>query len=172
LKKAGSELFGLLALPGLRAPLTEFVGQPQVTEGAAVKSGALSNVSRKQVTFALAPGRKVNAPALSFAWLVEEGAGFAAAGKSADPLLEQVVASARSQADTLANKADIASAVQRMGDQVALYAYLDARVALAPDAPQPAPVLFAVGRRDSAGYLRVEIAKPAIDLMLHSAVGL
>jgi hypothetical protein len=176
LKRAGSGLFGLLALPGVRAPLTEFLGQPQVTDIPGSPSEPFPNVTRRRLTLTPAAGRKTPVPALSFAWLVEDAQGFAAAGKNADPILKQVVDSARGQADTLAVKAEIAEGVQRIGDQAALFAYLDARVlglfAGSNGAPSaPAPLLLALGKRGSSGYLHVEISKPAIGLALHSALG-
>ncbi len=173
LKHAGQGLFALLSVPGVRAPLSEFLGDPHVTEGMPAKSEALANVSRKQLTFTPNAARKTTVPPLSFAWLVTDQAGYAAAGKSADPVLKKVVDSARGQGDTLASKAGIAEGVQRIGDQAAVFAYADARLA-APAAAGPslpAPLLLSLGKRGSAGYLQLEVSKPAIDLALRSALG-
>jgi len=99
------------------------------------------------------------------------------AGKNADPLLKQVLESAHGQGETLAAKAGIADGVQRIGDQAALFAYADSRfLGLWGEgggaSAVPAPLLLALGKRASLGYLRLEISKPAIDLALHSALGL
>ena len=177
LKHAGQELFGLLALPGIRAPLSEFLGQPRVSDGAVASAAGVPNVTRKQLTFTAMAGHKTSVPPLSFAWSVDEKQGFAAAGKNADPLLKQVLESAHGQGETLAAKAGIAEGVQRIGDQAALFAYADSRFLglwgeSGGASAVPAPLLLALGKRASLGYLRLEISKPAIDLALHSALGL
>ncbi|HEY1537093.1 MAG TPA: hypothetical protein VGF76_23900 [Polyangiaceae bacterium] len=176
LRRAGPELFGLLALPGIRAPLSEFLGQPHVADGAVGNAAPFPNVSRKQLTFTPSAGHKASVPPLSFAWLIDDKQGFAAAGRNADPLLKQVVESAHGQGETLASKAGISDGVQRIGDQAALFAYADARfvglMAEGGASAVPAPLLLALGKRASVGYLRLEISKPAIDLALHSALGL
>ncbi|MEP7052546.1 MAG: hypothetical protein ABJB12_19420 [Pseudomonadota bacterium] len=176
LQHAGSSLFGLLSVPGVRAPLAEFLGEPHVSEGAPPKSASLADVSRKQLTFTASGAHQAALPALSFAWLVAGQTAFAAAGKSADPVLKKVVDAAHGQAETLASKASIAEAVQRIGDQAAVFAYADARL-VAPTAVAAgpasalAPLLFSLGKRGPSGYLRVEVSKSAIDLALHSALG-
>jgi hypothetical protein len=175
LKRAGPGLFGLLSLPGLRAPLIEFLGQPHVSESVAPPN-SLPNAVRKQITFTPASGHKTAAPPLSVAWLVNDQRAFAAAGKNADVVLKRVLESAQGQGETLATAAKIADAVQRIGDQAAVFAYADARaVGLVPDggAPSavPAPILLALGKRGNGASLRIEISKPAIDLALHGALG-
>ncbi|HEY3665166.1 MAG TPA: hypothetical protein VGL19_04160, partial [Polyangiaceae bacterium] len=177
LRRAGPELFGLLALPGIRAPLGEFVGQPRVTDGAAPKSGPAGGISRKLLTFLPSPAHKTTVPPLSIAWSVDEQFGFAVAGKDAEPVLKQLTDSVHGQAETLASKAGIADGVQRIGEQAALFAYADGRfVGLGGEAggasPLSAPLLLALGKRASLGYLRLEISKPAIDLALHGMLGL
>jgi len=174
MKRAASGLFGLLAVPGLRAPLVEFIAQPRVVEGAPGVDLLLPNVSRKKLLFSPSGGRKVAPGPLSFAWLVEPEWGFAAASKDADRTLKAVLQSAHGERPTLAEKAGIAEAVQRIGDQAALFAYLDARVlgGLAGSAATlPAPLLLALGKRGPSGYLRLEIAKPAVDLALSGMLG-
>jgi hypothetical protein len=173
LRRAGSGFFGLLALPGLRAPLVEFLGQPRVSDSA-VPSDGLPNVTRKRLTFATAAPGKAPVPALSFAWLVDEQQAFAAAGKNGDAALKTVVQSARGGHDTLAAQAGMADSVQRMGEQAALFAYLDARVPLAASAEQatlPAPLLLSLGKHEKGAALRFELTKPALDLALQSALG-
>ncbi len=172
LRRAGSGLFGLLALPGLRAPLMEFVGQPQVMDVAAAPGADLPQASRKRLMFAPSVGKKPAVPSLSFAWLVDSTAGFAAAGKDADPLLRQVVDSEHGAGQTLDSSAHIAASVQRIGEQAALFAFLDMRVAgFGSEGALPAPMLLALGQRGSAGYLRIEVLKTAVDLALHGALG-
>ncbi len=51
LKRAANGFFGLLALPGVRAPLVEFLGRPSITDSVA-PSGGLPNVVGKRLTFA------------------------------------------------------------------------------------------------------------------------
>jgi hypothetical protein len=175
-RRAGPSLFSLLSVPGVRAPLTEFLGEPHVTVPPTLRPTALADISRMQLTFTASGAGKAALPALSFAWLVTGQRAFAAAGKSADPVLKKVVDAANGQAETLGGKAGIAEAVQRVGDDAALFAYIDARLA-APvaaaggAASAPAPLFLSLGRRGSSGYLRIEISKPAIDLALHSALG-
>ncbi|MEO7036366.1 MAG: hypothetical protein ABI548_20650 [Polyangiaceae bacterium] len=176
LKHAGQGLFALFSVPGVRAPVTEFLGEPHVAEGSAPKPELLPNVSRKQLTFTPNAAHKAPVPPLAFAWLVTDQAGYAAAGKNADPVLKKVLDSASGQGETLAGKAGIAEGVQRIGDQAAVFAYLDARLVL-PPAPSgktvssPAPLLVALGKRGNSGYLQLEISKPVIDLALHRALG-
>jgi len=173
LKRAGGGFFGLLALRGVRAPLVEFLGQPSVKDGAA-PAGGLANVSRKRLTFAVPARGKGQVPPLSFAWLVDERQGFAAASKDADATLKTVVESARGLHDALGAQAGIADSVQRIGDQAAVFAYVDARVpfgATGEQAAFPAPVLLSLGKRERGAALRVEVAKPAIDLALRGALG-
>ncbi len=173
LRRAGAGLFGLLALPGLRAPLSEFLGRPEVTDVVATQAAEFPKASRKRVVFAPSTGHKPAVPPLSFSWLVEEKTGFAVAGKDADALLKEVVTSARGQGETLASSAHITESVQRIGEQAALFAFLDARVTgLGPETGPPAPVLLALAKRGSSGYLSVEITKAAADLALRGALGL
>jgi hypothetical protein len=174
MKRAGSGFFGLLALPGLRAPIAEFFGQPSLSEGkAAVDS--LPNVSRRTVTFRSAPSQKSALSALSFAWLVNPTDGFAAASKNADLSLNTVVHSARGARESLASLAGIADSLERLGGQAALFAYADARILARVDTAAPnavAPLLMALGRAGKSGYVRLEISKPAVDLAVQAALGL
>jgi hypothetical protein len=177
LRRAGTGFFGLLALPGLRAPLVEFLGQPRVSDSVAPRA-ALPNVTRKRLTFATptptpAAGKRP-VPPLSFAWLVDEQRAFAAAGKNGDAALKTVVESARGTRDTLGAQAGIADSVRRMGEPAALFAYLDARVPLAASAEHaalPAPLLLSLGKREKGAALRFEVSKPALDLALQGALG-
>ncbi|MEO8902164.1 MAG: hypothetical protein ABI488_09815 [Polyangiaceae bacterium] len=176
LKHAGQGLFALFSVPGVRAPVSEFLGDPHVAEGSAPKAEVLPNVSRKQLTFTPNAAHKAPVPPLAFAWLVSDQVGYAAAGKNADPVLKKVLDSASGQGETLAGKAGIAEGVQRIGDQAAVFAYLDARLVLPPapsggPASPPAPLLLALGKRGNSGYLQLEISKPVIDLALHRALG-
>jgi len=173
LKRAGAGFFGLLSLPGLRAPLVEFLGQPRVSEGAA-PADALPEVTRKRLTFAAPTPGKGQVPPLSFAWLVEERSAFAAAGKNADASLKSVVRGARGEGATLSTQAGIADSVQRIGDRAALFAYVDARAPLGASPEQaavPAPLFLSLGKRERGVALRVEFAKPAIDIALRGALG-
>ncbi len=173
MKRAGSGFFGLLALPGVRAPLVEFLGQPRVSDSAAPSDG-LPNVTRKRLTFAAPAAGKGSLPPLSFAWLVNEKEAFAAASKNADATLKTVVQSARGEHDTLGAAAGIADSVQRIGEQTALFAYVDARVAFGASGEQatfPAPLFLSLGKREHGAALRVEIAKSALDLALQGAFG-
>ena len=173
LKRAGSGFFGLLALPGVRAPLAEFLGQPRVSDFAAPSDG-LPNVTRKRLTFAAPASGKPGTPPLSFAWLVDDQRAFAGAGKNADAILKTVVQSARGEHDTLSTKAGIADSVQRIGSQAALFAYLDARApfgASGQRAASPAPLFLSFGKREPGAALRIEITKPALDLALQGALG-
>jgi hypothetical protein len=172
LKRAGNGVFGLLGLPGVRAPLAEFIGQPRVSE-APTPPDALPNVSRKQVVFNSGAGKPA-VPPLSFAWLVDEQAGFAAASKNADLALKTVVQSAHGKRPTLAAQPGLSDAVARVGEQAALFAYLDARLALgaAGASPSdPAPLLLSIAKVSSGAGLRLEIGKPALDLALRAVTG-
>ncbi len=144
LKRAGSGFFGLLSLPGLRAPLVEFLGQPRVSDFAAPSDG-LPMAAHKRLAFAAPAGRKSTLVPLSFAWLVDEERASAAASKNADAVLKLVEQSARGEHDTLGTKPGFADSVQRIGEQAALFAYLDARVPLGTSGEPtafPAPLLF------------------------------
>jgi hypothetical protein len=171
LKRAGVGFFGLLTLPGVRAPLLEFLGQPRVSDGP-VPSEAMARVTRKRVTFT--PSGKSPAKDLSFAWLVDEKEAFAAASKNGDAVLKTVVRSARGEHDSLGMKTGIAASVQRIGEQAAMFAYLDARVAFGVSgerAASPAPLFLSLGKRERGAALHVEITKPALDLALQGALG-
>ncbi len=173
LKRAASAWFGLLALPGLRAPLVEFVGQPRVSELAA-PADALPGVTRKKLVFTASGAGKPAVPPLSFAWLIDEQDGVAAAGKNADAALKAIVQSAHGQHPTLAAQPDLSDAVERASDRVALFAYLDARLAFGvagASSPEPARLLLSLGKRGTSAVLRLEIAKPALDLALRGGDG-
>ena len=173
LKRAAPGMFDLLAVPGLRAPLAEFLGKPSVSEGAAAPD-ALPGASRKKLTFAASGPERPHVPPLSFAWLVSEREGFAAAGKNADAALKVVVQSARGEHATLATSATIGDSVSRIGEQAAVFAFADARLAFGASGGEPsavAPVLLALGKREAGAYLRLEVSKAAVDLALHGAVG-
>ncbi|MEO6598582.1 MAG: hypothetical protein ABIQ16_01825 [Polyangiaceae bacterium] len=173
LKRAGSGLFGLLTLPGLRAPLVEFLGQPRLSE-AAPPANALPNVTRKKLVFTPDSAGKPTVPPLSFAWLVEDQIGFAAASKDADVTLKAVVQSVHGQRATLAAQPDLGAAVDRVGEQAALFAYLDARLlfgAAGAGSPEPAPLLLSIGKETKGAALRLEISKPVVDLALRGAMG-
>jgi len=172
LKRAGAGFFGLLALPGVRAPLVEFLGRPRVSDVPA-PAEALALATRKRVTFAASAGKSPT-PAVSFAWLVDEKEAFAAASKNGDAALKIVVRSARGEHDRLGMRAGIADSVLRIGEQAALFAYLDARVALGAGgerAALPAPLWLSLGKHERGAALHVEIAKPALDLALAGALG-
>ena len=173
LKRAAPGLFGLLAVPGLRAPLAEFLGKPSVSDGAAPPD-AVPGASRKKMTFAASGAQRAPVPPLSFAWLVSEQEGFAAASKNADAALKVVVQSARGEHDTLATSARIADSVSRIGEQAAVFAFADARLAFGASGSEPsavAPLLLALGKREAGAYVRLEVSKAAVDLALHGAVG-
>jgi len=173
LKRAGSGFFGLLALASVRAPLVEFLGQPRVSDFAGPSDG-LSNVTRKRLTFAAPAGGKSSVPPLSFAWLVEDERAFAAVSKNADATLKTVVQSARGEHDTLGTRPGIADSVQRIGEQSAIFAYLDARVGFGASRDQaafPAPLFLSLAKREHDAALRIEIAKSALDLALQGALG-
>jgi hypothetical protein len=173
LKRAASGFFGLLALPGVQGPLAEFLGQPRVSDSAPA-SDALANVTRKRLKFAAKAGAKNPTPPLSFAWLVNEEQAFAAAGKDGDAALKTVVQSARGERATLGGQAGMTDSVQRVGEQAALFAYLDARVPFGTSGEQvnsPAPLLVSLGKREHGAALRIEIAKPALDLAFQGALG-
>jgi len=173
LRRAGTGFFSLFALPGVRAPLAEFLGQPRVSDFAA-PSDALPNATHKRLTFAAPAVGKTPVQPLSFAWLVDEQRAWAAAGKNADATLKTVVQSARGEHDTLGTTAGVAESVQRIAEHAALFAYLDARVAFGANGEQatfPAPVFLALGKRENGAALRIEIAKPGLDLALQGALG-
>jgi hypothetical protein len=180
LKRAGHGLFGLLGLPGVRAPFAEFLGQPRVSESVAGHTDFASDVQLAKINFAPAAAaghaKPAAVPPLSCAWFVTEKMGFAAAGKDAAPVLEKVVLAARGSAASLGANANIAAGVQRIGEQAALFAYANAGSG-APAAsgnapvPPPAPVFFSSGKRENLGFLRIEISKPATDLALNRLAG-
>jgi hypothetical protein len=173
LKRAGNGLFGLLALPGLRAPLVEFVGAPRVSDAAA-PADALPNVTRKKLVFAPSGAGKPAVPPLTFAWLVDDQNGFAAASKNADATLKAVVQSARGERATLAAQPGLSESVARVGEQAALFAYVDARFSFAAggaSSTQPAPLLLSIAKSGTGASLRVEIGKPAVDLALRGVTG-
>jgi len=172
LKRAAPGFFSLLALPGVRAPLTEFLGPPGVSEPTGSSNG-LPNVTRRRLTFA-APAGKSAAKALSFAWTVDDQHAFAAGSTEGDETLKTLLASFRGERDALGSKPGLADAVARIGSRAALYAYVDARVAFAGSAEQatsPAPFVFSLGKREQGAAVRAELAKPALDLALRSALG-
>jgi hypothetical protein len=178
LMRAGHGFFGLLSLSGVRAPLSEFLGQPHVSESVAVHADFGADVQLAKVTFkptgAVSHAKSMMVPALDFAWFVEEKTGFGASGRSAIPVLKKVVLAARGAEASLGGSPDISAGVQRIGDQAALFAYADTRVVGFADstaAAQPAPMFFSIGKRESAAFLRVEVTKPAIDLALNRALG-
>jgi hypothetical protein len=175
LRRAAHGFFGLLTMPGIRAPLSEFLGQPRVNESATAHLDFAPDVQLAKVAFSAsntANHATAAAPPLSFAWFVEEKTSFAASGKDAEPVLKQVVQAARAAEPSLGASPGIAGGVQRIGDQAALFAYADARaLAASMDATQPAPVFFSIGKRNQAVFLRIEVSKPAISVALDRALG-
>jgi hypothetical protein len=175
LKHAGHGFFGLLALPSLRAPLSEFLGEPRITESVAPHGELAPDVQLARVVFA-SHGKAAPPPPLSCAWFVADKTGFAVSGKNAERVLKKVVLAARGTDASLGSLPGIPDGVQRMGDQAALTLYGDAR-ALAPasdSAPPmapPEPVFVSVGKRDSSAFLRIEISKPAVSQVLDRAEG-
>jgi hypothetical protein len=174
MKRAGAGFFSLLAVPGLRAPIAEFLGQPHVSESKPAVD-AVVNGSRRKITFSPVQGQNAATPPLTFAWLVNATDGFAAASKNADLSLKIVVGSAHGEHESLAAQVGIAESLGRIGDRAALFAYADARILaheLGDAANAVAPLLVALGWADKSAYLRLEISKPAVDLALHGALGL
>ena len=177
LKRAGHGLFGMLGLPGVRAPLAEFLGQPRVTESVAAHSDFAAGVQLAKIVFApsmVAGHAKPPAvPALSCAWFVSDKTGFAASGANAESVLRKVVLADRGSEASLGASPGVVDGVARIGDQAALFAYADARGA-APTAPAApaAPVFLSFGKRESSGVLRIEISKSAVDQALSRLVGL
>ena len=172
LERVGAGFFGLLGLPGVRAPLVEFLGRPSVSEPPA-PSDALPNVSRKRLTFA-APAGKSPLPVLSFAWSVNEQRAFAAVGKNGEGTLKTVLESARGEHDTLSRRPGFADSVERVGSRAAVFAYVDARVVFPASGEQaafPAPLLASLGKREQGAAVRAELTKPALDLALRGAFG-
>ncbi|MEI9951074.1 MAG: hypothetical protein WDO74_19375 [Pseudomonadota bacterium] len=172
LKRAGPGFFGLLTLPGLRAPLVEFLGQPRVSDSAA--SDGLASVTHRRLTFTAPAGRKSPVPPLAFAWQVDEQRALAAASKNGDAVLKIVEQSARGEHDSLGAKPGFADSVQRIGQHAALFAYLDAHVPFGVSgepAGFPAPLFLSLAKREHGAVLHLEIAKPALDLALQGALG-
>ena len=174
LKRAGSGFFGLLALPGLRAPLVEFLGQPRVSDSAAPSDG-LPNVTRKRLTFAAAAPGKAPVPPLSFAWLVDEQQAFAAAGKNGDATLKTVVQSARGEHDTLGRAKRALPIRCSASVSKPRCSRTWTRACPSPRAPSkrrcPRRSCFRSASAKSGAALRFEIAKPALDLALQGALG-
>lgn len=144
-----------------------------MSEGDPVKI-ALPNTTRKKLSFRPAPGRQASVPQLTFSWRVDDSAGFAAVGKNADAVLGALVKSAHAEQETLAGKPGVADSVQRIGDQAALFAYVDARRLARADGTRAggsAPMFLAIGKRAGAASVRLEISKAAIDWALQSALG-
>jgi hypothetical protein len=180
LKRAGHGLFSLLGLASVRAPMAEFLGQPHVTESAATHLDFATDVQLARITFASssasAHAKSKPTPPLACAWFVEDKSGFAASGKDATPVLQKVVLAKRASGATLGASPGLLDGIQRMGDQAAIFAYADARAGIPAGAGEaavpPAPVFLSVGKRESAGFLRLEISKQAADLVLGRIVGL
>jgi hypothetical protein len=172
LKRAGHGLFKLLGLAGLRAPLAEFLGQPHVSESVQAHTEFANDVQLAKITFSpsgtATPHADPIAP-LSCAWFVTDEVGYAASGKDASSALQKLVLAARGRARSLAGTPGVAESVQRAGDQAALFAYFDAQSgpkAAPAEALRPAPLFLSAGKRESIGFLRIEISKPAVDLAL------
>jgi len=173
LKRAASGFFGLFALPSVRAPLSEFLGQPRVSE-LTPPADALPNVTRKGLTFAPKTTGKRPLPPLSFAWLVDDQRAIAAASRNGDATLKRVLESERGEGDTLGAKPGMSDSVQRVGQRAPLFAYLDARVALSSEGDKsalPAPLLISLSKHQKGAALRIELTKPALDLALQGALG-
>ncbi len=173
LEHAGHGLFGLFALPAVRAPFAEFGGEPHVTESTVTRSGYARPVQLAQITFSRSATAKKDAPLppIACAWLVAGETASFVAGKEAEPLLARLTDAARGTAPRLGGNAAVASGVARLGEGTAVFAYADARVAAERDSEQPAPVLLGFGQRDQTALLRVEISKPALDIALQRVTG-
>lgn len=175
LERAGHGLFGLFSIPAVRAPFAQFGGEPHVSESTAVRSDYAKPVQLAKITFVPAPSKDAKAapPPIDCAWIVEPEAGSFAAGKHAEPLLHQVTEAARGAAPALGGNALVASGVARLGEQTALFAYADARVAASEDSAmaEPAPLLLGFGERNKAALLRIEVSKPAVTIALRRITG-
>ena len=173
LEHAAHGLFGLFALPGVRAPLTEFLGQPSVVESSSAVVGLDGPVAREKLTFATG-GKKVqfNLPALDFAWRVTDQTGFAVGSKAAAPLLGTLVQAAHGAGPTLGTNRAVAEGVARASTHAGIVAYVDLRALGATSAAsEPAALFLSLGRQGNAAFLRVEVSKPAVDFAIHGALG-
>ena len=101
-KRAATGLFQLLSLPGLRAPLAEFLGTPRLSGAGAAAPAALPGASHQRLVFVPAGGRPARVPPLSFAWLVEAPLAFAVVGHDPDVGLRALAESASGRRPTLA----------------------------------------------------------------------
>jgi hypothetical protein len=98
LKRAGHGLFKLLGLPGLRAPLAEFLGRPQVKESVEPHTEFANDVQLAKITFSApsaATAHSEPVPPVTCAWFVSDDVGYAASGKDAGSALEKLVLAAR-----------------------------------------------------------------------------
>jgi hypothetical protein len=149
------------------------MGAPRVSEASA-PADALPNVTRRKLSFAPAAPAKAAVPPLTFAWLVDDHDGFAAASKNADTSLKAVVQSAHGEHPALAAQPGLSDAVARIGDQAALFAYLDGRLLFGANGAaevQPAPLFLSLAKRAPGAALRFEVSQPLISLALRGAAG-
>jgi hypothetical protein len=166
---------GLLAVPALRAPLAEFVGQPKVSASKALHTDVATHAELAKISFVPLPdhGNSAPLPSISCAWFVEDKLSLAAAGPDAAALLEQLAHAARGSVPALGSDAEVASAVERMGQEASLFAYADARAggASADAANKPVPLFLSLGKHTDTGFVRLEISKRAVDLALGRLTG-
>jgi hypothetical protein len=154
LERAGHGFLRLLTLPSVRAPLAQFIGTPSVVES---KAGA-PGLARATVRFAAgAKGSKASEP-IEFVWRIDNARAFAAAGEHAEPALATLESAARGE-HALGGMDGLAASVTRLGTQVTLFAYLDAR---ALGATTTAPVLLAFGKQNGLPTVYLELSKGAL----------
>ncbi|HEY4107047.1 MAG TPA: hypothetical protein VGM44_24270, partial [Polyangiaceae bacterium] len=175
LERAIPGFLSLLALPAMRAPLAEFVGQPKVSPSKALHTDVATRAELAKVSFAPLPNHPNSAslPPISCAWFVEDKLGLAAGGPDAGALLEHLAHAARGSAPALGADAEVASAVERMGQEASLFAYADARAGetSADAANKPVPLFLSLGKHADTGFLRLEVTKRALDLALGRLTG-
>jgi len=172
LEHAGHGLFGLFALPAVRAPFSEFGGEPHVSESSVTRPDYARPVQLAKISFSSNNPKGGVLPPLTCAWLVEDKTASFAAGKNGEAVLRRVTDAARGRAPALGGNAALASGVARLGAGTAVYAYADARVASEDSSmTAPAPILVGFGRDDQSALLRILLSKPAIDVALHRVTG-
>ena len=159
-------LIKLLQVRAFAEPVRQFIGQVSVRESRLKLPGIGPTVHRAELSvspaslFALKLTPKRGDPTrLEALWTVKDGIAYGVAARNAAPLLVEIVTADPSR--TLGADPDVARAAERAGSVATAVLARPAGLGLVQGGGQ-APVLLSLGRTKELGWLKLDVARPAV----------